>query len=109
MIRLAVGHIIKGGVDLFFQSSYMHKSVAMGSNYQAKYLLLAFISVVAIVLAAPNNCSIQYQAALQEVLDLKKSCHDAVIKDCCEVWECDLEVCNRPQCWYILPADFCRN
>ena len=57
----------------------------MGGKCQANYLFLAFVSVLAVVLAAPDNCSIQYQAALQQVVDLKKSCSDAVIKDCCEV------------------------
>ena len=47
--------------------------------------LLVF-GLVAIVSAAPNNeCSTKYQAALQQVLDLKESCSEAVYKDCCEV------------------------
>ena len=35
--------------------------------------------------AAPNNCTTQYQAALQQVLELKETCSEAVYKDCCEV------------------------
>ena len=35
--------------------------------------------------AAPNNCTTQYQAALQQVLELKETCIEAVYKDCCEV------------------------
>ena len=37
------------------------------------------------VQAAPNNCITQYQAALQQVLDLKETCSEAVYMDCCEV------------------------
>ena len=43
------------------------------------------LTLAGIVNAAPNNCSTQYQAALQQVLDLKESCCEAVYKDCCEV------------------------
>ena len=32
-----------------------------------------------------NNCLTQYQAALQQALDLKETCSEAVYKDCCEV------------------------
>ena len=46
------------------------------------YLVLA---LAVIARAAPNNCSTQYQAALQQVLDLKETCSEAVYKDCCEV------------------------
>ena len=35
--------------------------------------------------AAPNNCSTQCQAALEQVLDLKESCGEAAYNDCCEV------------------------
>ena len=43
------------------------------------------LALVATVQAAPNNCSTKYQAALQQVLDLKETCSEAVYKDCCEV------------------------
>ena len=39
--------------------------------------------------AAPNNCTVYpvpgNQAVLQQVLDLKETCSEAVYKDCCEV------------------------
>ena len=35
--------------------------------------------------AVPQNCSAQYQAALQDVIDIKKECDDAVFYDCCQV------------------------
>ena len=37
------------------------------------------------VQAIPNNCSAQYQTALQQVLNIKKNCEEVVYKDCCEV------------------------
>ena len=47
--------------------------------------MISFILVLALAVTAwgaPNNCSIQYQAALQQVLDLKDTCSEAVYKDC---------------------------
>ena len=38
-----------------------------------------------IVTVNSEDCSTQYQAALQQVLDLKETCSEAVYKDCCEV------------------------
>jgi hypothetical protein len=32
-----------------------------------------------------EDCATEYQAALQQVLDLKETCNGAVYKDCCEV------------------------
>ena len=50
-------------------------------------ILITFVVLVMICAAqtAPNNCSTQYQAALQQVLDLEETCSEAVYKDCCEV------------------------
>ena len=48
-------------------------------------IAITLLALVATVQAASNNCSIKYQAALQQVLDLRKSCSEAVYKDCCEV------------------------
>ena len=55
--------------------------------------LLVFGFSMVIVNAAPNNCSTQYQAALQQVLDLKETCREAVFKDCCEVSKFPLDLC----------------
>ena len=41
--------------------------------------------LVASVQAAPKNCSAQYQAALQQVLNIKERCSEVAYKDCCEV------------------------
>ena len=46
---------------------------------------IVLLTLVVTVCTAPNNCSTQYQAALQQVLNLKESCSEAVYKDCCEV------------------------
>ena len=62
-----------------------HRSIAMAMKSQVNCVCLALIATVATVLAAPDNCSSQYQTALQQVVDLKKGCPEAVIKDCCEV------------------------
>ena len=53
---------------------------------------LLIFGIVAIVNAVPNNCSSQYQAALQQVLDLKETCREAVFKDCCEVSKLPLDM-----------------
>ena len=43
------------------------------------------VAVLSTVQAAPLNCTTQYQAALQQVLDLKETCSEAAYRDCCEV------------------------
>ena len=49
-------------------------------------LITAFLAlVVTVAWTAPDNCTTQYQAALQQVLELKETCSEAVYKDCCEV------------------------
>ena len=52
-------------------------------------LALMFVIIILIIAvtaqAAPNNCSAQYQDALQKVMGLKETCREAVYKDCCEV------------------------
>ena len=48
-------------------------------------ITITLLVLAVTVQAAPNNCSTEYQAALQQVLDLKESCSEAVYKDCCEV------------------------
>ena len=52
---------------------------------QASFLLATVLVAASTVQAVPNNCSAQYQTALQEVVKLKKICKEAVYKDCCEV------------------------
>ena len=52
---------------------------------QTSFLLVTILVVACTVQAAPNNCSAQYQIALQHVVNLKKICKEAVYKDCCEV------------------------
>ena len=47
--------------------------------------LVTVLVAACTVQAAPDNCSAQYQTALQEVINLKKICSDAVNKDCYEV------------------------
>ena len=49
-----------------------------------KILLLLLLAAHS-VHATPNNCTRQYQAALEKVFDIKESCSEAVYKDCCEV------------------------
>ena len=49
-------------------------------------MFVIIILIIAITAqAAPNNCSAQYQDALQKVMGLKETCREAVYKDCCEV------------------------
>ena len=50
-------------------------------------IFLALTVVTSKAWAAPiaNNCTTQYQAAIQQVLELKETCSEAVYKDCCEV------------------------
>ena len=48
-------------------------------------IILSVLFLVARVQVAPNNCSDQYQAALQQVLDVKEKCGEVAYKDCCEV------------------------
>ena len=52
---------------------------------QTGFLLATVLVAARTVQAASNNCSAQYQTALQEVVKLKKICKEAVYKDCCEV------------------------
>ena len=47
--------------------------------------LVTVLVAASTVQAAPNNCTAQYQTALQQMLNLKKNCGEAVYKDCCEV------------------------
>ena len=49
------------------------------------FTLILVLALVVTAWTAPNNCSTQYQAALQQVLDIKETCSEAVYKDCCEV------------------------
>ena len=49
------------------------------------FVLAVVLVAACTVQAAPNNCSAQYQAALQQVVNLKKICKEVVYKDCCEV------------------------
>ena len=49
--------------------------------------ILSVLFLVASVQAAPKNCSAQYQAALQQVLNIKERCSEVAYKDCCEVSE----------------------
>jgi hypothetical protein len=37
------------------------------------------------VIVNSEDCATEYQAALQQMLDLKETCSEAVYKDCCEV------------------------
>ena len=53
------------------------------SVVSAFFLVMALAA--AVQAAASNNCSTQYQAAVQRVLDLKEACGEVVYKDCCEV------------------------
>ena len=49
-------------------------------------LISALVLLASSVQAAPSsNCSTQYQHSLQQTLDLRESCSDAVYKDCSEV------------------------
>ena len=48
-------------------------------------IFLALTVVTSKAWAAPSNCTTQYQAAIQQVLELKETCSEAVYKDCCEV------------------------
>lgn len=56
----------------------------MDHLYLVKYSFCLTV-LVATVQAVPNNCSTQYQAALQQVMDLKETCSEAVFSGCCEV------------------------
>ena len=48
------------------------------------YVGLLMIGLMVTVNSAPNkDCTTQYQAALQQVLDLKETCSEAVYKDYC--------------------------
>ena len=48
--------------------------------------VLLVAALVSDVSALPlNNCTAQYQAALEEVLTLKEQCERAAFYDCCQV------------------------
>ena len=56
----------------------------MQSNIMLSAKMFTLILVLALVVTAwtaPNNCSTQYQAALQQVLDIKETCSEAVYKE----------------------------
>ena len=56
-----------------------------GQDVPGKWYFLLVLVLTVVKQAAPNNCSTQYQAALQQVLDLREKCDEAAYKDCCEV------------------------
>ena len=37
------------------------------------------------VIVKSEDCATEYQAALQQMLDLKETCNEAIYQDCCEV------------------------
>ena len=45
--------------------------------------LLVFQIGRLMVIVNSEDCATEYQAALQQVLDLKETCNEAVYKDCC--------------------------
>ena len=60
-------------------------SLPLSMDSPAILIFLALTVVPSKAWAAPNNCTTQYQAAIQQVLELKETCSEAVYKDCCEV------------------------
>ena len=53
-----------------------------GAGFYAGVLVLALVTVAQ---AIPMNCSAQFQAALHQVVELRKTCGEAVYRDCCDV------------------------
>ena len=50
-------------------------------------IIILVLSLVMVAQAIPLNCSAQFQAALYQVTELRKTCGEAVYRDCCEVSE----------------------
>lgn len=50
-------------------------------------IIVTLLTLVATVQAAPHNCSVRHQAALQQVIYLRERYNEAsnVYEDCCEV------------------------
>ena len=54
--------------------------------------VLLVAALVSDVSALPlNNCTAHYQAALEEVLTIKKQCKGAAFYDCCQVRSTELQ------------------
>ena len=47
--------------------------------------IILVLSLVMVAQAIPLNCSTQFHAALHQVMELRKTCDEAVYRDCCEV------------------------
>ena len=47
--------------------------------------IILVLPLVMVAQAMPLNCSTQFRAALHQVIELRKTCGEAVYRDCCEV------------------------
>ena len=51
----------------------------------AQLLVTTAIILTGLTATAEADCSVQYEAAVEEVLRLKRECKMAALYDCCEV------------------------
>ena len=66
-------------------NNFLVNSTVMETSSLAKVTTVWLLTLVASTQAVPYNCSTQYQAAMQLVLDLREMCSEAIYEDCCEV------------------------
>ena len=91
---------INNNIKPAYQRKSLIKALSLTLSMDSPTILifLALTVVISKAWAAPNNCTTQYQAAIQQVLELKETCNEAVYKDCCEV---SYDIMGLHVVWYV--------
>ena len=56
--------------------------------------IILVLPLVMVAQGIPLNCSTQFRAALHQVIELRKTCGEAVYRDCCEVSTHNMYACT---------------